>query len=260
MLFVTPVWCPYPMCSICPSWFMSDILMRDPCMAIGAWVVYGNCSCPMLCDPCSRALWQKTPPPMGDGFWTMIGGWIARPDEEEHATGCIMLVLPVLTRSIGLTVWVVLNGMARLEQRTLPPSGQWRSDDDDEGQQSQEEQQVSGYATSGVTGPHTVNWTDCIWSPEWIGGRPTTVIEECQTVWWRAGDHQSWWSERERQYRPEVALRNSWSWWRRSRIWRDVGEAWIWWRNNWNLKNDHCIYALINKLYLTFHHVFVSVQ
>ena len=203
---------------------------------------------------------EDPPPPMGDGFWTMIGGWIARPDEEEQATGCIMLVLPVLTRSIGLTVWVVLNGMARLEQRTLPPSGQWRSDDDDEGQQSQEEEQVSGYATSGVTGPHTVNWTDCIWSPEWIGGRPTTVIEECQTVWWRAGDHQSWWSERERQYRPEVALRNSWSWWRRSRNWWDVGEAWIWWRNNWNLKNDHCIYALINKLYLTFHHVFVSVQ
>ena len=43
-------------------------------------------------------------PPMGDGFWTMIGGWIARPDEEEQATGCTMLVLPVLTRSIGLTV------------------------------------------------------------------------------------------------------------------------------------------------------------
>ena len=34
MLFVTPVWCPYPMCSICPSWFMSDILMRDTCMAL----------------------------------------------------------------------------------------------------------------------------------------------------------------------------------------------------------------------------------
>ena len=46
----------------------------------------------------------EDPPPMGDGFWTMIGGWIARPDEEEQATGCIMLVLPVLTRSIGLTV------------------------------------------------------------------------------------------------------------------------------------------------------------
>ena len=58
----------------------------------------------MLCDPCSRALWQKTLPHMGDGSWTMIGGWIARPDEKEQATGCIMLVLPVLTRSIGLTV------------------------------------------------------------------------------------------------------------------------------------------------------------